>query len=247
MQRARSGMVRQIALIGMLVMTACADDGARFNVKHAPEFVTSGAQVSVFGIFKDGRMTPESWDAIGPRLSRSFGKSTSCEVAYGERLLRTAPALSSAVDDYARANGVTDDLLDQFAPMAKGDAIVLITIAGHPPQPIAPSELPKQAPAQSPRSMGGMGGRQGAGQMAPPARDLHPTDRSVFEMSATLFSARLHRSVGVIAMTYSGANVDEAIEKFAARLAEELPGASCTDWNWDAHVDDERVRKMIDR
>ncbi len=240
-------MRKQIASIGILIMTACADDGTQFSVKHAPEFVTTGAKVSVFGIFKDGRMTPESWDAIGPRLSRAFGKPTVCGVAYGERLVSTAPALSSAVDDYARANGVTDDLLDQFGPMATGDAIVVITIAGHPPQPIAASELPRQAPAQSPRNMGGMGGRQGAGQMAPPARDLHPTDRSLFEVSATLFSVRLHRSVGVIAMTYSGANVDQAIDKFAARLAEELPGASCTDWNWDTHVDDERIRKMIDR
>lgn len=231
----------------LMTLTACADDGAQFNVKHAPEFVTSGTKVSVFGIFKDGRMTPESWDAIGPRLSRPFGKSTACDVAYGEKLVSTAPALSSAVDDYARANGVTDDLLDQFAPMAKGDAILLITIAGRPPQPIAASQLPQQTPAQSPRSMGGMGGRRGAGQMAPPARDMHPTDHSVFEVSATLFSVRLHRSVGVIAMTYSGANVDEALGKFTARLGEELPGASCTEWNWDAHVDDEKIRKMIEQ
>ncbi len=231
--------------IGILLGAAgCADGGADFTVKHAPEFSTSNTKVSVFGIFKDGRMTPESWDAIGVRLSRPLGKTSACEVAYSEKLATTTPALSSAVDDYARANGVTDDLLDQFAPMAKGDAILLITIAGHPPQPIAASSLPTQTPSQSPRNMGG---RRGSSQMSAPARDPHPTDRSVFEVSATLFSVRLHRSVGVVSMTYSGASVDEAIDKFTARLTEELPGASCTDWNWDAKVDDERIRKMIEQ
>jgi hypothetical protein len=245
MWRAGSSFGRGVVLVGLVALVgACGDGGASFNVKHAPEFTTTGAKVSVFGIFKDGRMTPESWDAIGARLSRPFGKTTACEVAYGEKLVSSAPALSSAVDDYARANGVTDDLLDQFAPMAKGDAILLVTIAGHPPQPIAASELPKQAPAQSPRAMGG---RRGSSQMSAPPRDQHPTDRSVFEVSATLFSVRLHRSVGVISMTYSGASVDEALDKFTERLTEELPGAACTDWNWDAHVDDEKIRKMMEQ
>src|SRR5207244_3335524 len=119
-----------------------------------------------------------------------------CEVAYGDKLLTTAPGLSSAVDDYARANGVTDDLLDRLAPMAKGDTIMILTIAGRPPQPIGDKGAQVSSPAPSQPMMRGRRGLAG-GMPSGSSETLPRTDNNVFEMSASLFSIRLHRSVAM--------------------------------------------------
>jgi hypothetical protein len=43
---------------------------------------------------------------------------------------------------------------------------------------------------------------------------------------------KLKRAVGRITLLYAGASVDEAVTLFGARLAAELPGATCHDWRW---------------
>ena len=109
--------------------TACNDADTHFTVQHAPDL--KQMTVSVLGVFKEGRMSPETWDEIGPKISAAFGKGL-CPIAYDAKLVTDKPSLAEAVDDYARENGVTDDLLDQLAPAASGDAVLVITVAGRP-------------------------------------------------------------------------------------------------------------------
>jgi hypothetical protein len=221
--------------VGALVVATsagCLPDTA-FTVNISPEFPRSGSSVSVFGVFNDGQMNPRSWDYLKQRLAPPFNKET-CEVAYGDKLVNTLPAVSSAVDDFARTNGVTDELLDQFAPMAKGDAIMLITVAGH--IPLAERHVVPGAETPQPKGTGGQG---------TPDRRKNP-DRNEFELSASFFSVRLHRSVALVDMTYRGQSVDQAFARFAARLAAEMPNSSCSGWNWDVRVDDKRIHDLIE-
>jgi len=231
-------------LMAALAAAGCGDH--QFSVQYAPEFSRTDVRtVSVFGVFRDGRISPEAWDQLGPRLSSPFSARV-CESAYTEQLVAAEPALSSAVDDYARANGVTDDLLDQFSPMAKGDAILLVTVAGRPPQPIASTGGGPQHQQPTMAGMGRRGGGMGGGARVEPT--MGPTtDRNSFEVSALLFSTRLHHTVAVVAMTYTGKSVDEAFASFAAKLNTELHGMTCTGWKPDVHVDDQRIREAISR
>ena len=120
------------ALLALLLLTAtsCGDADTHFTVNTAPDL--QKMTVSVLGVFKEGRMSPESWDEIGPKISSVFGAQGMCPIAYNAKLITDKPDLAEAVDDYSRANGVTDDLLDQLAPAANGDAVLVITVAGRP-------------------------------------------------------------------------------------------------------------------
>jgi hypothetical protein len=227
-----------VGIVVALTSTACAPD-THFAVNYAPDFPRGGSNISVFGVFNDGQMNPRSWDYLRLHLLPPFNQDT-CEVAYGDKLVNTTPAVSSAVDDYARTSGVTDELLDQFAPMAKGDAIMVITVAGHPPQPIViavPGAL-----EQGTKSSKG----QGTQSSQTPAERRKNPDRNVFELTASLFSVRLHHSVGLVDMTYSGQSLDDAFKSFANKLATEMPNSTCSGWNWDVHVDDKRIHEIIE-
>jgi hypothetical protein len=222
---------------------ACTGEQTHFDLKFAPEFRAAGMTVSTFGVFKDGRMSPETWDDLGPRLSPALGAKV-CEVAYGSALVRSKPTLAAAVDDYARANGVTDDLIEQFAPLANGDAILVITMAGETSRPSDAGTQPSSAPGM-PRP----GGRAGRGRRSmsgpPPDRHRH-TEASTLEISATFFSVRLRRPVALISMTYSGTDLDAAIEGFRRKLETSMPGAVCTGWDRAIEVDEQRIRDKIE-
>jgi hypothetical protein len=235
--------VRISLAAAVLLFASCADDPAKFDVHFASDFAHEGASVSVLGVYKDGRMSAESWPSLGPRLSAPFSRGT-CEIAYGDALLSSNAALAQSVEDYATANGVTDDLLAELAPMARADGVLLVTIAGHPPQALGDAGAPRKASSSSAPAMRG-GGRRGRGRMSAPSGDARPrTDGSVYEVSASVYSVRQRRSVAIVGMTYSGASVDEALAKFTARLAEELPGASCKGWDLAAPVDAEKIHRM---
>ncbi|MGH7328852.1 MAG: hypothetical protein ACREJX_10940, partial [Polyangiaceae bacterium] len=105
------------------------------------------------------------------------------------------------------------------------------------------------------RNYGGGGGKRGGGGMSGmggggPASGNHEfaptTDQNVFELSVTLYSMKAKRSVGVVAMAYSGSSVEDALAKFTARFQREMTGARCTGWSWDQKVDAESIRQMID-
>jgi hypothetical protein len=220
-------------------LAGCADEG--FTAKFAPGFSEAKPNVSVFAVFKNGRLSADAWDQVGPNLSPAFSAS-SCETAYNDQLLSTAPALAEALDDYTRANGVTDALINELAPMAKGDTIAVFTIAGEPPQAAGDAGAAPSKSTSPPPAMRG-GGRRGRGAGIPMSTDEHAgRHRDLFEVSVTYFSIRLHRSVGYVSMEYSGSSAEEALKKFADKLRIEMPGASCAGWSRDVHIDVERIR-----
>ncbi|HEV3191133.1 MAG TPA: hypothetical protein VGY54_11580 [Polyangiaceae bacterium] len=195
--------------------------------RFGPDFTPGRHTVSVLGVYKDGQMSTEAWNAIAARIAPSLGSPT-CEAGYGNTLSKTNGGLASAIDDYARDNGPTDELLTELAPAAQGDLILVLTVAGKPPVPKKVSV--QDAPPAQGAGMGQMrGGRRGGGQGA-------REDPNFFEMSALLFSVAQVRSVAVVSMQYSGQNVDEAITNFATKLHGTLPATKCTGWNWNTNV-----------
>ncbi|HEY8075267.1 MAG TPA: hypothetical protein VIF62_14180 [Labilithrix sp.] len=228
-----------VLLVGFAAAVACSDE--TFSVRYAPEWPRGPTRLSVLGVFKDGRLNGEEWDAIGPSLTSSFAGAP-CEAAYGAKLVASAPALVSAVDDYTRANGVTDTLLDRLAPMAGGDAVLVITIAGQPPH-ASDAGLPSSGQGPSPSMGAGRRGRMppsGGGYGGRAA----PRSHDELEIAASLFSVRLHRSVALVAMTYTGKSTDEALAKFGEKLRSELGGSSCVPWRWDVRIDDAEIKNL---
>jgi len=230
-QRAASLLVAA----AMTVLGGCADGS--FSVQRSAAFPRSGAALSVFGVFKDGRMSPEAWDDLRTRLNPILG-ATACETAYPEALNASGPELSQAVDDFTRANGVTEDLLELLGPMAKGDLVLLVIMTG---RPHASKDATQDSPATPPppARAGGRRGYQSVGPGRTPGREPE-----AFEVAASLYSVRAHRSVGAISLRYTGQSKEEALQSFADRLAAELPLASCAGWNADVHVEATKVRKL---
>jgi hypothetical protein len=233
-------------VLGSLVVAAvaCSEDEAQFKVRFAPEFPKTPPTVSILGVFRDGRMNAETWDEIGPRLSSPFGAAT-CPVAYDKDFASKREELANAVDDYARANGVTDDLLEKLAPAASGDEVLVFTVAGRPTSQSSDGGGGGGAPpAQTPNTQpGGMrAGRQGRGTMA--MGPMRQATRNVFEVAASLYSTHDHRAVGLITMEYTGASAVDALNKFVAKVHESLPGSACAGWHWDANVDAKAIEAM---
>jgi hypothetical protein len=240
-------------LVGLAFAAGCVACGdASFTTRFASDYVRDRHVVSVLGVYRDGRMSSDAWGSIGPKISAALG-AQSCNIAYAEPLVSTNGTLWSAIDDYARANGPTDDLLVQLAPAAKGDLILVLTLAGKVRAPLK-GPLAEEASAASsggggpggggPGGGGGiMGGRGAAGPRASRHKD---TDTNALDFSASVFSVARGHSVALVSMEYSGSSADEAITLFSAKLARELRGTTCAGWSWDAPVDAAHIRQMID-
>jgi len=237
------------SLVSLTAATGCSD--AQITTRYAPTFSHAPHTVSLLGVYKDGRMNPDVWEQIGPALSTPLGGK--CGPGY-DSLVSSNPALSGAIDDYARANGIGDELLDQLGPAASGDLIMVVTVAGQVTG--KGQNLPDTTAVSGGAPGGSMNNRyRGAGSMGGPSGGRGPTgamrrqplaDGASFEMSASLFSVREHKSVGLVALAYSGQSVDDAVSKLAARLGVELPGSSCTGWDWSAKIDDQRIRELVE-
>ncbi len=228
---------------------ACGTAGARFTTKLASDFTSARHTVSVLGVYKDGQMSSEAWDTVALPISRSLG-ANHCDAAYGEALLTANGVLSSAIDDYARSNGPTDELLAQLAPAAKGDLVLVMTIAGKLPVKTKDSLVGGSSTPTPSLGGGGQGGGMGGrGRGAAPVRRSQSggEDTNELDMSASLFSVHQGRSVALFEMQYSGDSVDDAIAQFSAQLARSLPGVQCSGWNWDAKVDAQRIRQSVDQ
>ena len=121
-----------LSLLAASAFAACAtseESLPQVNVSPAPE----GAKpegVSIFGIFRNGRMSPEAWEDFGKVLSTPFSQGI-CKAAYDVVFTNANSELADAIDDYTKENGVSDELLEEFAPLAKGDTILLLAIDGH--------------------------------------------------------------------------------------------------------------------
>jgi hypothetical protein len=220
---------------------ACAGDPVR--VKYAPGLQRAGRHISVFGIERDGLMSLSGWAALGPYASAPFSEEP-CDVAYSEATSNAVPELASALQSYVRENGVTDALLAQIAPAAKGDMIMVLTVAGHP---LAAVEDPSGASYQRslPPSMSGGDHRSNTRSKQRTNEDSSNADS--LELSASFFSIREHRAVGLATMRYSGANTDQALTQFTTRLEHEFPGSTCSGWDWSVPIDDAKIRKLGER
>jgi hypothetical protein len=240
---------RFLVLSPALLCALCACSGdAQLSSRFATGFTHAPHTVAVFGVYKDGRMSSEAWEQVGPGLSRPFG--TTCDTAFAQLEARNQP-LSGVIDDYARANGIGDDLLEQLAPAAQGDLILVVTVAGRVGS--KGSNLPDTSTlATGTPGIGSSKYRTGSAigsPMGPSTRGSgamrKPLDTSsAFEMSASLYSVADKKSVGVVTLEYDGKSVDDAVARLAARLGQELPGSRCGGWNWDVKVDDQRIREL---
>src|SRR6185436_14194556 len=119
-----------------------------------------------------------------------------------------------------------DELLARFAPQAKGEAILLLTVAGEvASQRDAGATVPSAAPSMPPTR--GRGGRRGRSPSGMPGGGYARRERSSFEMSASLYSVQLGRAIAVVSMTYTGSSQTEALEQFRGELAKIFPHATC--------------------
>ena len=213
-----------LAVVAVTLAAACAGDEG-FNAKFAPDFRRERATISVFGVFRDGRMSPDAWDDIAPKLSVAFGQKR-CEAGYGDALRTADPELFASVDDYARESGITEELLAHFESSAEGDLIMVLQMYGHP-KAKSEGDLPKPAAKQA---RGGNGMRDPRA-LTPPSR---PVAWSGLELGATLFSVHDHHGVAEMSMRYSGTSLDEAVTKFGEKIQSAMPGATCRGWRWPA-------------
>ena len=221
-----------------LASSACGEEEMNFAVKYAPGYSNTANTISVFGIFKDGRMSPEAWEELGPRFSTAF-HDTSCEAVISSELRRSSVALYGAVDDAGREEGITDPLLDRFAPAAIGNSILVITISGHAPK----AKDARHAATRSQIGRGGGRGRRGPAPRNPGGRS-RAASNDVFEISASLFSSPQHQSVALVSMSYTGASEEEALAKFIAKLGAAFPGAACRGWRSEALPNEDALRHL---
>ena len=138
-------------------------------------------------------MSSDAWDTVAPPVSRSLGASR-CVAAYSEALLASNGALSSAIDDYARSNGPTDELLSQVASAAKGELVLVMTIAGKLPVKQSNGLQGDGSPAPS---IGGGSRGAGMGGPGPGGRMRRPmagaSDTNELDISASLYSVAQRR------------------------------------------------------
>jgi hypothetical protein len=228
-------------VLATIAVAACDQGGAHFSVRYASDFSPARHAVSVLGAYQDGRMSTGAWEDLAPHLVPALGEIP-CEGGF-DALTVSDPPVASAIDEFARDDGPTDALLAQLAPAAKGDSILVITLSGHLPQPTR-----ADGGAPPPRPSAGGGRRAGHGmRSAGQPRAPGESDGNVLEISALLYSVAKAQSVALVAMEYSGASVEDAETKFAARLAQALPSMACAGWDWAGKVDAERIRSSIDQ
>lgn len=262
------GISRGFLLVS--TFTACATETQpKPSVAQTPG-ITKPEAVSVFGVFRNGHMSPESWEAFGAALSAPFSLGT-CEAAYTNDFVAANPELTSAVDDYTKEDGVSEELLAKFAPLAKGDTILVVAINGQPARPAANARGDKASTRASSGSGnhggsgsepgGGPGGGRGMGRGAggscrggmgggrpPPASPQRPkAEPGSWELTAFLYSVRFHQLTGQVDVTQTGQDIDGALKTFVAKLANEIPGVPCRGWDRSVRVDSDSIRKMVER
>jgi hypothetical protein len=255
-----------LALSALLIpLASCADD-AEFSAKFAPDYPqTPHASVSTFGVFKDGRMSAEAWDALAPLLMSPGGVDAAlssediagtggdagapppsdCPAAFDTALVAKDMNLFTAVDSYTRANGVTDGLLDKLAQSAKGDLIMVVTISGHVPVPQKDGggEAPAMQGPSAPMGGSGRGGMVGRRGMPGTSMRRGGEERQSLDMAASFYSRSLKRAVGVVGMSYTGKNPDEALRQFAAKLKATLGVSPCAGWS-ELHLTEDALQHI---
>ena len=227
----------------LVLASACGDERAKFAVSYAPTFQKEAPKISVFGVFRDGRMNPEAWEDLTPRF-RTVLHGDTCDAAIGNSLRVLNPPLFSATDNVARRAGISDELLEKFAPAAEGDEVLVIMVSGKPPGARDGGEtgFSTDQPGQQGMNSGrGGAGRRGGGQMVPRSYGI-PSGR--FEVNAWLYSKREKKSVFQQSLVYAGVSEADAFARFVEKLGESLPGAICAGWKADLGVDAHTIEDM---
>jgi len=224
---------------GALLCAPACETSTVFTTKLASDFAPAGRTVSVLGVYKDGRMSEGGWAILKPHVLPALGGGV-CTPGYDVLAPADSP-LAQAIDDYTVADGPTDELLAQLAPAARGDLILVLTLAGRLP---VQRKVDVTATPQSGSAAPGGGAGGGGGGRWSNVTPTGPEDPNALDISASLYSVRDARSVGLLALQYRGDSVNEAMAKFGARLANTFPRAVCADWNGDVKIDPERIRRI---
>jgi hypothetical protein len=213
------------ALLAASFALSCGGGPATFHIEHAKGASARPAAISILGVYKDGRMSPESWEELGGRLSQPFGGEP-CEVGFGDKLRLADADRFAKVEQDAMSQGVTDELLDGFATDTDGDAIIVFHLFGRVPGKVEVMRAPP--PMSRGRMGGGMMGRPAgmSGTSAQKSPDL------ALEMAASIFSVRDHKTIVEISMKYDGKSREEAINLFVEKIASELPRVTCKGWRF---------------
>lgn len=213
----------------LLVAGTAACDDASFKVNYAPGYQPGKVSLSVLGVFRGGRLSLDSWGPIGTALSTALGAEQTCEPGYSERLQHENEDLFAAIDDEARNNGITEDLLAKLEPHAEGEMILTISVHGSLPNAVNPNQEAPQSPGNAPMTpRGGLGSRPGQARQGRPLM----VGKKSLDFSASLYSKRLHRPVARLDMSYDGLSAEEATHRFATAVGTMAPGSGCHGWIW---------------
>jgi hypothetical protein len=218
--------LRRLAVAALAPLAAASvgcGDAPQFEARFPPSFPERTRSVSVVGVYRDGRLDAEAWD----RLGLGAALPAPCPPAFGEPLRAADPEGFAALDEEARANGMSEELLARLGAKAKGEAMLLVTVHGRASGPTRVGSGPRgqrrNAPPPSRGSHRGMAVPSGTPQdFASPRGDL--------EASAVFFSVPRHERLGGLTMKYSGADADAALAEFVKRLTEATEGATCGGW-----------------
>jgi hypothetical protein len=227
----------------LAIAAACSDESAQLTTKMASDFQPAGHAVSVLGVYQDGRMTSSAWERLAPSLQKALGGGA-CELGYDGWTSSNA-VLADAIDERARDDGPTDELLTQLRPAAEGDAILVLTLSGAVPhETTVDGGVPAQRAAVPGGGRGGGRGMRGGARPrgVPPPPE---TPRDVLDLSATLYSVAAGHSVAVVELQYSGTSMEDALRRFAAEVAHSLPQMKCAGWKWNSTIDPEQIRRGV--
>jgi hypothetical protein len=211
-----------------LSVVGCGSD-VELTVNHVPGYSGRNVAVSALGVFKNGRMDTGAWEEWQPVISGAIVNGK-CDPAFDARMEKGAPALFTLLDESAKDEGITDEILDRVGPSARGGAILVIESFGRPPpkkgaSADAPPES-KPAPQQQPRGRG-----RGRGRMPVDSAEQREPPREKFEVSVGVYSVQAHEVVASVHLQYADTNKD-ALGAFSAKLRETLAGVTCTGWIW---------------
>ncbi len=249
-------LVLSTVALPLAVLSGCSD-AAQFTTRYASDF-THAPHTRVGAGRLQGR--PHELRRLGADRPGAVGPARGkCGAGYDDARHQQPGAVRRRSTTTRAPTASSDELLDQLGPAATGS---------HPgrhgrgprdgqrtricPTPARSLRRPAVDGGQQVRR-GRRHGRQGRhgpdarGATGAMRRPHALADGNAFEMSASLFSVKEHRSVGLVSMGYSGPSVDDAVSKLAARLGVELPGSSCAGWDWSAKVDGQRIRELVEK
>ncbi len=245
----RRALTFPLLCLSLGVLCAGCFNDADFSVKSSADFTPlSEFSVSVVGVFKDGMMSSEAWDALSTNISPALhGKS--CDVAYGDAHMKKVLPLAQAMEEYTRDNGITDDLFGVLAPAATGDVVLMITVAGHAQKPTSASDVLPSSLARGPNASPSPAPIRGSLTPAPRGSRAEKKSRGGLEMSASFFSRKTGHGVALVSMLYTGTSDEEGIALFAKKVSAFVPNATCAPWKPDTEAmpTPEQIRGLVVR